>query len=69
VHFLAVSLCDWHDFQKLLQLCQLAHVARDRLEAAFQLANAALKFGAEAWPYWDSGQSFAVYVNACRSHC
>jgi hypothetical protein len=37
---------DWCDFQKFLQLRQLAHVSRGRLEAAFQLANAALKFSA-----------------------
>jgi hypothetical protein len=42
----AVSLSDWCDFQKFLQLRQLAHVTRTGLEAAFQLTNAALKFGA-----------------------
>jgi hypothetical protein len=64
----AVSLRDWCDFQKLLQLRQFPHIAWGRLEAAFQFAHAAFKFGAQAWPYRDSGQSFAGRVNACRSH-
>jgi hypothetical protein len=49
-------------------LRQFPHVARGRLEAAFQLAHAALKLGAEAWAYRDSGQSFAGRGNACCSH-
>jgi hypothetical protein len=64
----AVSLRDWCDFQKLLHLRQLAHVAWGWLEAAFQLAYPAYKFGAETWTYRDSGQSFAGRDNACRSH-
>jgi hypothetical protein len=42
----AVSLRDWCGFQKFLQLRQLTHIARGRLEAAFKFTNAALKFGA-----------------------
>jgi hypothetical protein len=42
----AVSLCDWRDFQKFLQLRQLRHVAGGRVKAAFKFANAALKFDA-----------------------
>jgi hypothetical protein len=60
----AVSLRDWGDVQKFLESRQLAHVARARLKAAFQLAHPAFQFSAEAWPYQDSGQCVARCGNA-----